>query len=102
MAARTLEENLRFFEAEEITVGQVADISDLVEHPFILDRGILLEFPDDEMGGMPMHNVPVRLSETPGAIRRPAPTLGQHNAELLAELGLDAGALKALADDGVI
>jgi len=102
MAARTLEQNLAFFEAEEITVGQVADISDLMEHPFILDRGILLDFPDEEMGTMPMHNIPARLAETPGAIRRPAPKLGEHNAELLGALGVDEAAQRALADDGVI
>jgi len=42
------------------------------------------------MGQLPMHNVVPRLSETPGAIRRPAPAVGQHNTEIFDELGLDA------------
>ncbi len=102
IGARTLAENVAFFEEEGVTVGAVADISDLMEHPFIVDRGILLEFPDPEMGRMAMHSIPARLSETPGAIRRPAPEVGQHNGEILGEIGLDQAALEALAEAGVI
>ena len=102
MGARTLDENLRFFEEAGVTVGQVADISDLIDHPFIVDRGILLEFPDDEMAALPMHGIPARLSETPGAIRRAAPDVGEHNAAILGEIGLDGDDLAALARDGVI
>jgi crotonobetainyl-CoA:carnitine CoA-transferase CaiB-like acyl-CoA transferase len=40
--------------------------------------------------------VPVKLSETPGAIRRSAPTLGQHTDEILRELGLGAEEISAL------
>jgi len=40
------------------------------------------------MGSFPMHAVPARLSETPGTIRTPAPRLGQHTREILAEAGL--------------
>ena len=102
IGARTLDENLAFFEAEGITVGPVADISDLVDHPFIVDRGILLEFPDAEMGTLQTHGIAARLSGTPGAIRRPAPEIGEHNAEILGELGLDSRALEKLGDGGVI
>jgi crotonobetainyl-CoA:carnitine CoA-transferase CaiB-like acyl-CoA transferase len=42
------------------------------------------------------------LSATPGTIRRAAPGLGEHTAELLAELGLDADALNALRSQGVV
>ena len=32
--------------------------------------------------------IPVKLSKTPGKIRRPAPLLGEHNDEILSELGV--------------
>jgi crotonobetainyl-CoA:carnitine CoA-transferase CaiB-like acyl-CoA transferase len=36
-----------------------------------------------------MQNLIAKLSATPGSIRRPAPTLGQHTQEIMSELGLD-------------
>jgi len=49
-----------------------------------------------------MHNVIPRLSATPGRLRRPAPGLGEHTAEILGALGLDHAAIDGLARDGVI
>jgi len=49
-----------------------------------------------------MHNVIPRLSATPGGLRRPAPALGEHTAEILGALGLDRAAIDELAHDGVI
>ena len=102
IGARTLDENVAHFEAEEVTVGPVADIADLVDHPLVKERGILVEVPDDEAGSLPLQDVVPRLSATPGAIRRPAPALGQHNDELLDGLGIDAAERQRLASEGVI
>jgi len=49
-----------------------------------------------------MHNVIPRLSATPGRLRRPAPGLGEHTAEISGALGLDHAAIDGLARDGVI
>lgn len=102
IGARTLEQNTTHFEAAQVTVGPVADIADLVDHPLVKERGILVEVPDDEAGSLPLQNVVPRLSATPGAIRRPAPALGQHNEELLDGLGIDAAERARLASEGVI
>jgi len=45
---------------------------------------------------------PVGASATPGTIRRPAPLLGEHTAEVLAELGLPRGEIERLAAAGVV
>jgi crotonobetainyl-CoA:carnitine CoA-transferase CaiB-like acyl-CoA transferase len=54
------------------------------------------------MGRLPMHNVIPRLSDTPGRLRRPAPALGEHTAEILGSLGLDRAELDGLVREGII
>ena len=102
MGARTQAENLELFEAADVTVGPVADLAQLAEHPYMHERAVVRDYPDNEMAGLPMHSVVPRMSGTPGAIRTPAPDLGQHNAELYGELGLDADKLAELSEKGVI
>jgi len=46
--------------------------------------------------------IPVKLSDTPGAVDRPAPQLGQHTADILTELGYTDAEQQALTDQGVI
>jgi crotonobetainyl-CoA:carnitine CoA-transferase CaiB-like acyl-CoA transferase len=50
----------------------------------------------------PIAKVPVWLSETPGSIRRRAPTLGEHTDQILAKLGYDKATIVALREKGVI
>ncbi len=102
IAERTQEENVAYFDRAEVTIGPIYDISQILEDPHALARGLTVEFPDDDMGAMPMHNVVPRLLGTPGAIRRPAPRLGEHNSELLAEIGLAPREIEELLTKGVV
>jgi len=58
--------------------------------------------PDAELGSVTMHNVLPRLSVTPGALRRGAPRLGEHTAEILARIGVAAAELARLRSEGVV
>jgi formyl-CoA transferase len=102
IGARSQDEALAFFEAAEITVGQVCDEADLARHPYVLDRQALVDLPDRLMDSIPMHNVVPRLSGTPGALRTPAPSLGQHNAEVLAGLGYGPDEVARLVEAGIL
>jgi crotonobetainyl-CoA:carnitine CoA-transferase CaiB-like acyl-CoA transferase len=102
IGARTLAENMEVFERAEVTAAPVYDIDQFIADPHVLAREILVDVPDRELGHLPMHNVIPRLSETPGHLRRPAPALGEHTAEILGRLGLDPAALDGLARDGII
>jgi crotonobetainyl-CoA:carnitine CoA-transferase CaiB-like acyl-CoA transferase len=102
IAARSLAENMAAFEHAEVTAAPVYDIDQFIADPHVVAREIVVDLPDAEIGRMPMHNIIPRLTATPGRLRRPAPALGEHTAEVLGGLGLDHQALEGLARDGVI
>jgi crotonobetainyl-CoA:carnitine CoA-transferase CaiB-like acyl-CoA transferase len=102
IAAHTLAEGMAFFEKNEITAAPVYDIAQFMEDPHVQARRILVDMPDAQMGAIPMHAVVPRLSGSPGAIRRPAPELGEHTAEVLARVGVDDAARAELARRKVI
>ncbi len=90
ISAHTLAEGMEFFEENEITAAPVYDIDQFMADPHVQARQIVVDLPDKDMGTIPMHAVVPRLSASPGALRRPAPELGEHTAELLERLGVDA------------
>ena len=101
VAQRTQADNVTFFEQAEVTIGPIYDVSQIVEDPHVIERELVADYPDADMGQFPMHHVVPRLSGTPGSIRTPAPQLGEHNRELLAEFGVDDAAYAKLLDAGV-
>ena len=101
VAQRTQAENVAFFEQAEVTIGPIYDVTQILEDPHVIERELLADYPDPEMGAFPMHHVVPRLAGTPGSIRTPAPELGEHNRALLAELGVDDAAYARLLAAGV-
>ena len=101
VAERTQAENVAFFEKAEVTIGPIYDISQIIEDPHVIERELLADYPDADMGEFPMHHVVPRMSGTPGAIRTPAPRIGEHNRALLAEIGIDDAAYTQLLAEGV-
>src|SRR6185437_623397 len=102
IGSRTLEENMKIFEAAEVTASPVYDIDQFLADPHVQARDIVVDVPDAQLGNITMHNIIPRLGETPGRLRTPAPEIGEHTAEILGQLGVDEAALAALAKDGVI
>ncbi|MBO1909366.1 CoA transferase [Microvirga sp. 3-52] len=102
IVARTQAENVAFFEAAEVTIGPIYDTSQILEDPHFIEREVVSDYPDADMGTLPMHHVVPRLGGTPGAIRTPAPELGEHNRSLLAEIGIDDARYAQLVASGVV
>ena len=89
--------------AEGIPMGAINNIAQVVDHPQVIARGALVETAHPRAGKVRMVGAPVRLSETPGSVRTPAPMLGEHTDLVLRDLlGLDAPAIAALRAAGAI
>jgi len=86
-----------------IPMGAINTIEAVIGHPQIAARGTLVECEHPIAGRVRSVGPPVRMSETPGAVRTPAPLLGQHTVEVLrARLGLGDDELSRLRGAGVI
>lgn len=71
----------------DVIVGPVNDYDDVFTDPQVLHNEMVVETAH-HAGPLRVTGVPVKLSSTPGAVRRPPPGLGEHTGEVLAELGL--------------
>lgn len=100
IAERDRDEVLRIFVENDVTGAPIYDPRDMIEDEHFIEREVLVDLPDDDLGTAPMHNVIPRLSRTPGGFRLPAPRLGQHTAEVLASAGYDQAAIEGLVADG--
>lgn len=80
----SLTEALVFFAERDITAGPVCDIADLMTHPYILERNLLVEQEAPDGRKVLVHAAPYRINGRRPAIERTAPTLGQDNARWLA------------------
>jgi len=99
---RTLEEMLRLFEREALTASPVYDIADIMKDPHVVARGILVDVPDAELGGVRMTAPTPRLADTPAAIRWTGPPLGAHNREVYGALGVSDAELEELKREGIV
>ncbi|MFV0411174.1 MAG: CaiB/BaiF CoA transferase family protein [Paracoccus sp. (in: a-proteobacteria)] len=75
---------LERLEPEGVPCGPVLNHAELLTHPQILARKMVEEVDHPTAGRLKTLGIPVKLSDTPGAIRRPAPRLGEHDEEIRA------------------
>jgi len=85
-----LEEVLVTMTEAGVPAGKVYDAADIAHDPHYQAREMIIDakLPDGSIVQVP--GIVPKLSETPGQITREAPTLGQHNAEILNALGIDS------------
>lgn len=98
----TLAELRELLDAAEVPNAPISSVADIVEEPHVRARGTLTTVDDPEIGPVLMPSPVARLSATPAAIQRPAPLLGEHKAEVYAELGLTATDLEKLHEAGIV
>jgi crotonobetainyl-CoA:carnitine CoA-transferase CaiB-like acyl-CoA transferase len=101
VAARSVDDWIALCDGAVIPSGPILDVAQALAHPQVQARGMVVPLAHPSAGPIRVTGVPVRLSETPGAVRTPPPRLGEHTRAVLAEvLGLDAAAVDALVREG--
>ncbi len=103
IAHRERDEVLALLAERGIPAAAVADPRVASLHPQHLARGFFEEVEHVVVGRQPIPTVPFRYASTGRWLRRPAPTLGEHNRELLGGLlGLDDARIEALEAEGIL
>jgi crotonobetainyl-CoA:carnitine CoA-transferase CaiB-like acyl-CoA transferase len=99
--AHTKHEAMRLIGAAGVPAGAVLDTGDLLAEPSFAGRGIIQEM-QHPSGPLRMPTFPVRFDGAPPKIER-SPLLGEHTEAVFGDwLGLDARAVAALKEDGVV
>lgn len=86
----------------DICVGKVYDYEELENDPQLIHREMIVELDHPIEGKVKQVGIPMKLSETPGAIRSFPAALGEHTDEVLAGLGYSAEDIKRLRSEGAI
>jgi formyl-CoA transferase/CoA:oxalate CoA-transferase len=101
-AEKTTAEWATLLEQAAVPNGPVYKMSEIFADPQTRHREMLVTVPHATVGEVTVTGVPVKLSETPGAIRLGPPALGEHTDAILAELGYDAESVRRLREQRAI
>jgi crotonobetainyl-CoA:carnitine CoA-transferase CaiB-like acyl-CoA transferase len=103
MKTRAKADWLAALEAAKVPCGPINNLAEVFQDPQVQQRGMVQHWSHPLADDVALVASPMKLSATPPRADRPPPMLGQHTAEVLAEvLGLDARATEELRARGVI
>lgn len=97
---KTMDEWLHILKEGGVPVGPINDVERVIKDPGVIAREMIVTTHHPIAGDVEMAGVPIKLSETPGSVDAPAPTLGQHTREILKEkLNMDDALIDQLYAD---
>ncbi len=93
---------LQLLDQHGIPSGPILSYDEALNNEQIQSRDMILEYEHPVGGWMKTLGFPAKFSETPGKLTKPAPLLGQHNKEVLTELGYAVEEVERFVDEGVL
>ena len=96
LAARSTDDWVAVLGEAGVPCGPIHDYRQVFDDPHTQAREMEVRLTHPVEGEISALGIPVKLSETPGSVRRPAPLLGQHTAEVLREAGFSDEEIEAL------
>ncbi|HBK07338.1 MAG TPA: carnitine dehydratase [Acetobacteraceae bacterium] len=102
LAANTTEFWVATLNKAGVPCGPVNSVADVFSDPQILEQQMVLDVDQPGYGIVRMLGFPIKFSDSPCQVRRPAPRLGEHSDEILAELGFTASEREGWRQNEVI
>jgi len=89
--------------AAGVPCGSVRDLQEVFDDPQLAAREMIAQLEHAAAGPLKLLGIPVKLSDTPGAVRTPPPRLGEHtDAVLQGDLGMSAADITRLRTSNVV
>jgi formyl-CoA transferase len=101
LTTKTTEHWVEVLEAAGVPCGPVYDYAQMFADPQVRHRGLVQYASDPELGDVSHIRTPVRIGEGV-RVRKVAPKLGEHNAEIFGRLGVSEEEIKELCAKGVL
>jgi CoA:oxalate CoA-transferase len=85
-ATKTRDEWIDLLQSEDIPCAPAQPVEDFLKDPQVLSNEMVAEVEQPSLGKVLQMGIPVKLSQFPGRIKGPSPSLGEHTEEVLADL----------------
>ncbi len=102
LAERPTLEWVEALNAKDVPSGEILDLEAALRQPQIQHRGVLQKVDTPGIGEIEVFGLTAHFEKTRGDVETPPPTLGQHNAEILARIGYGETERLELKSKGVI
>ena len=103
IARHSLKEVLEILQENEVSIGPIYDVQQLVEDPHVQSRGTVIQMPDQDLGKVRIPNIAPRFSRTPGKIQYTGKNeIGYDTLDILKEIGYADEEIQDMAENRII